>query len=129
MPQPRTRTVSSLLSCRKPEMKPYRMWSRVAYMYGLTFSFPTIVAKVGFTANAHFHSCPPYIVACGLVYFSSWCSDRYRQRMTLSAVLSAIAFVGILMAAQSVAHKNYIPLSYIGKVFATVPVLVDHGAL
>jgi MFS family permease len=98
----------------------YFFFSVAVAVYGLSFSIPTIVSNMGFTAaNAQLLSCPPYVLACAFVYFSGWYSDRYRQRTVVVVGMSTVGFIGLLITVLSVKHKSLIPLSYIGVCLAT----------
>ncbi|WVQ83331.1 hypothetical protein IAT38_005470 [Cryptococcus sp. DSM 104549] len=83
-------------------------------VYGLSFTLPTIIANMGFSAaNAQALSAPPYVFACFCVLVSGWFSDKYRMRMWAMVIPSAVSFVGLLIAVLTVTHKNLIGLSYV----------------
>lgn len=63
-------------------------------VYGLSFTLPTIMANMGFSAaNAQALSAPPYIFACLCVLASGWYSDKYRKRMWAEVIPSIVGFV------------------------------------
>lgn len=89
-------------------------------LYGLTFTIPTIVKNMGFTAaNAQLLSCPPYLFACLCVWASGFYSDRSKRRMPATVVPASVAFIGLLIAVLTVTQKRLIPLSYVGVCLAT----------
>ncbi|ORY30195.1 major facilitator superfamily domain-containing protein [Naematelia encephala] len=93
----------------------FAFFSTSVAAYGLSFTLPTIVKNMGFSAaRAQGLSAPPYVFACFCVLLSGWFSDRYRMRMWSTALPSAVAFIGLLIAVLTVTHKNLVPLSYIG---------------
>ncbi|WVQ83730.1 hypothetical protein IAT38_005874 [Cryptococcus sp. DSM 104549] len=88
-------------------------------VYGLSFTLPTIISNMGFTAaNAQALSAPPYVFASLCVVASGWFSDKYQMRMWAMVIPSAVGFVGLLICVLTVAHKNLIALTYIGVSFA-----------
>jgi hypothetical protein len=63
-------------------------------VYGLSFTLPTIMNNMGFSAaNAQALSAPPYVFAGFCTVLSGWYSDKYRQRMGAVTIPAAVAFM------------------------------------
>jgi hypothetical protein len=72
----------------------FSFFSVAVAVYGLSFTLPTIIANMGFTAaNAQLLSIPPYVFACFCVILSGWWSDKYRLRMWSTVIPSAVGFM------------------------------------
>jgi CHASE2 domain-containing sensor protein len=53
----------------------FSFFSVAVAVYGLSFTLPTIIDNMGFTAaNAQLLSIPPYVFACFCVILSGWWS-------------------------------------------------------
>ncbi|TYJ52658.1 hypothetical protein B9479_006750 [Cryptococcus floricola] len=103
-------------------LKSIHVWAMsIAYLavgvavYGLSFTLPTIMNNMGFTAaTSQAMSTPPYVFASLCVLASGWYSDKYKQRMLSTVIPSVVAFAGLLICVLTVTHKHLVALTYIG---------------
>jgi hypothetical protein len=69
-------------------------------IYSFSLFLPTIIKKMGYTANeAQLMSVPPYVVACFFTIVASWVADRVRQRAIFLLGFQVIAITGFAMLA------------------------------
>ncbi|ODN76463.1 hypothetical protein L198_08058 [Cryptococcus wingfieldii CBS 7118] len=85
------------------------------WVYGLSFTIPTIMNNMGFTAaDSQALSAPPYVFATFCVVASGWFSDKYKTRALATVLPALMGFIGLLICVLSVTHKHLVALTYVG---------------
>ncbi|WWC64311.1 uncharacterized protein I303_106921 [Kwoniella dejecticola CBS 10117] len=88
-------------------------------IYGFSFTIPTIMNNLGFTAAvSQAMSAPPYAFAAICLVVLGWFSERVRQRMLTFILPAIMAWIGTLICLLTVAHKHLVALTYVGVVLA-----------
>ncbi|WWC64670.1 uncharacterized protein I303_107281 [Kwoniella dejecticola CBS 10117] len=92
-----------------------------AAIYGYSFTLPTIINNMGFTAvKAQELSTPPYFAAFFTVLILGIYSDRLKSRALTIIVLSFISFVGLVICYATAGHKHLVALTYVGCMIAAI---------
>jgi cyanate permease len=69
-------------------------------IYSFSLFLPTIIKKMGYTANqAQLMTVPPYVAACLFTIAASWLADRVRQRGVFMLGFQVIGITGFAMLA------------------------------
>jgi cyanate permease len=69
-------------------------------IYSFSLFLPTIIKKMGYTANqAQLMTVPPYVAACFFTIAASWLADRVRQRGVFMLGFQVIGITGFAMLA------------------------------
>ncbi|WWC69803.1 uncharacterized protein I206_103746 [Kwoniella pini CBS 10737] len=90
-------------------------------IFAFSFTLPTIIASMGFTAAAEQGlSAPPYVAATFAVGFTGWASDRYKTRILTVVGPAFVAVVGLAMMWASVGKKNLVGVCYTGCMLAAM---------
>lgn len=90
----------------------YRLWGDSITLYGFTYSAPSIINGLGYSAaNAQLLTMPIYIVGAISTITVSWLADRYRTRWVFIVgpyTVAMCAFVALL----AIPHPRYPGLTY-----------------
>lgn len=88
-------------------------WGGSVPTYSLSYTLPTMVKNLGYTAvKAQALTTPPYIFATCVCVFVGWMSDRYQRRFLSIMSCYALGLVGIIILWISVHHSNLSGVSY-----------------
>nr|XP_018264224.1 uncharacterized protein I303_04106 [Kwoniella dejecticola CBS 10117]OBR86382.1 hypothetical protein I303_04106 [Kwoniella dejecticola CBS 10117] len=99
----------------------FSMFSFAVGIFAFSFTLPTIIASMGFTAAAaQGLSAPPYVAATFAVWISGWASDRYKKRVLMVVVPAFVAVVGLAMMWFSVGKPKLVGLCYTGCMLAAM---------
>jgi len=95
-------------------------------IYSFSLFLPTIIKKMGYTANqAQLMTVPPYVAACLFTIAASWLADRVRQRGVFMLGFQVIGITGFAMLAgtdkPSIQYGGTV-LAAIGMTFSNVDV-------
>lgn len=90
-------------------------FSNFAYctaLYAFSFTLPTIVKNMGFTAaQAQAMSAPPYFIALLAIAACGLLTDKYRQRSLAIIIPGFVGFVGMLICMTTADKKHLVPLT------------------
>jgi MFS family permease len=92
-------------------------------IYSFSLFLPTIIKKMGYTANqAQLMTVPPYVAACFCTIAASWFADRVRQRGVFMLAFQVIAITGFAM----LAGTSKPSVQYGGTVLAAIGTTFDY---
>ncbi|KAK9777599.1 putative Major facilitator superfamily (MFS) profile domain-containing protein [Seiridium cardinale] len=88
-------------------------WGGSVPTYSLSYTLPTMVKNLGYTAvKAQALTTPPYIFATCVCVFVGWMSDRYQKRFASVMACYVLGLIGIIILWITVHHSNLSGVSY-----------------
>ncbi|KAL4861877.1 major facilitator superfamily domain-containing protein [Aspergillus spectabilis] len=88
-------------------------WGGSIPTYSLSYTLPTMVKNLGYTAvEAQALTTPPYIFATCICVLIGWLSDKYQHRFYAIMAAYAIGLIGIIILWITVHHPNIPGVSY-----------------
>lgn len=88
-------------------------WGGSVPTYSLSYTLPTMVKNLGYTAvKAQALTTPPYIFATCVCVFVGWMSDRYQKRYALIMACYVLGLIGIIILWITVHHSDLSGVSY-----------------
>jgi cyanate permease len=94
-------------------------------IYSFSLFLPTIIKKMGYTANqAQLMSVPPYVAACFFTIAASWFADRVRQRGVFMLGFQVIGITGFAMLAGTSKPSIQYGGTVLAAIGTTYPILI-----
>jgi MFS family permease len=88
-------------------------WGGSVPTYSLSYTLPTMVSNLGYSAvKAQALTTPPYIFATIVCVFVGWMSDRYQTRYRALMSCYVLGLVGIIILWVTVHYSNLSGVSY-----------------
>ncbi|KAL1893745.1 hypothetical protein Sste5346_006248 [Sporothrix stenoceras] len=88
-------------------------WGGSIPTYSLSYTLPTMILNLGYTAvKAQALSTPPYIFATIVCVFVGWMSDRYQRRYFSLMACYCLGLTGIIVLWITVRYKHLAGVSY-----------------
>ncbi|KAJ9130830.1 Major facilitator superfamily transporter [Pleurostoma richardsiae] len=88
-------------------------WGGSVPTYSLSYTLPTMIKSLGYTAvKAQALSTPPYIFATCVCVFVGWMSDKFQRRFYSIMGCYCLGLVGIIILWITVHHKHLYGVSY-----------------
>jgi MFS family permease len=88
-------------------------WGGSVPTYSLSYTLPTMVKNLGYTAvKAQALTTPPYIFATFVCVFVGWMSDRYQKRFESIMSCYVLGLIGIIILWVTIHYDNLSGLSY-----------------
>lgn len=88
-------------------------WGGSVPTYSLSYTLPTMVANLGYTAvKAQAMTTPPYIFATCVCVLVGWMSDRFQRRYFLLMACYVLGLIGIIILWITVHYKHLSGVSY-----------------